>query len=255
MGDRRELIRLEGVLVQARVDGETSLPVDWTLDEGEFWVVGGLNGSGKSPWLSTTAGLYPPNGGRQMIFGQDIREMAERDRAALRAKIGFVFENTGRLFAELNVVENVALPLSYQRNCPAEDVLPEVQRVLDACGLSEHAASEPNTLGRGIQRRVALARALVLEPELLMVDSPLTSQDPMQTRWWVDFLTLMHRAEHNFKTPRTIVVTTEDFGPWLAENRRFALLDGGEFQVLGDYNDVAVHTRPVVRDMLTGRSA
>lgn len=255
MAGERELIRLEGVLIQARPDGESSRPVDWTLREGEFWVVGGLNGSGKSPWLSTAAGLYPPVGGRQEIFGQDIRELAERDRASIRAKIGFVFENTGRLFAELNVAENVALPLSYQRDCPAEDVLSEVEIILNACGLIEHAANEPNTLSRGMQRRVALARALVLEPELLMVDSPLNSQDPMQTRWWVDFLTVMHQGEHDFKTPRTIVVTTEDFGPWLTEERHFALLDAGEFQVLGDHNDVAVHERSIVREMLTGRSA
>lgn len=255
MADGEEMIRLEQVRIPLPGNGQSSITVDWTLLEGEFWVVGGLNGSGKSTWLSTAAGLFPPSDGRQWIFGQDTREMVERDRAEVRSKIGFVFENTGRLFSELNVAENIALPLSYQRNCPAEDVLNEVGIVLAACELSEFAASEPNTLSRGMQRRVALARALVMEPVLLMVDSPLTSHDPMQTRWWVDFLSSLQGNKHDFKTPDTIVVTTEEFGPWLASDRKFVLLNEGEFHLLGDQTEVSGDSRPVVREMLAGWSA
>jgi phospholipid/cholesterol/gamma-HCH transport system ATP-binding protein len=250
-----ELIRLDDVAVQSPPDTPAVAlsGIDWTLRSGEFWIVGGLNWSGKTDWLATAAGLLKPEGGQQTIFGKDRASMGAAELLATRMRIGFVFEHTGRLFTDLNVAENIALPLSYHRNCTAEHVLDDVRAILDACGLSEIATHNPNDLSRGMRRRVALARALAIEPEILMIDSPLTSMDPVQTRWWIDFLaTLQKGSDLPFKRPSTFVITVEDFRHWLAADRRFALLQRGGFKILGAAEAVAESTEPQVREMLTG---
>jgi len=249
------LIRMEGVSVQPQAEAPAVAltGVDWELRRGEFWVVGGLNWSGKTDWLATAAGLLKPLAGRQTIFGRDHESLNSRELLAARLKIGFVFEHTGRLFTDLNVAENLALPLSYHRNCVPEDTLPDVRRMLEVCGLSELATSSPNDLSRGMRRRVALARALTVEPEILMIDSPLTSMDPVQSRWWIEFLAKLQRGESfPFKCPSTFVVTVEDYRPWLDEGRQFALLQRGRLRVLGDAAAVENSAEAQVREMMSG---
>lgn len=249
------LIQMEKVAIQPQPDTPSVAltDVDWELKRGEFWIVGGLNWSGKTNWLATAAGLLKPLSGRQSIFGKDHELLNSKDLIATRMKIGFVFEHTGRLFTDLNVAENLALPLSYHRNCVAEEVLPDVLKTLEACGLAEMAVSSPNDLSRGMRRRVALARALSVEPEILMIDSPLTSMDPVQTRWWIEFLAALQTgAGFPFRCPTTFVVTVEDYRPWLAEKRRFALLQRGRLRLLGDARSVANSADAQVREMMTG---
>ncbi len=252
-----ELISLVDVAVQPQPDtpSVSIANVDWTLRQGDFWIVGGLNWSGKTDWLATAAGLLQPVDGWQTIFGRDRATMGAAELLATRMRIGFVFEHSGRLFTDLNVAENIALPLSYHRNCPADRLLEDVCAILEACGLSEIATHNPNDLSRGMRRRVALARALAVEPEILMIDSPLTSMDPVQTRWWIEFLgALQEGPDLPFKRPSTFVITVEDFRHWLAKDRQFALLQQGGFQVLGSADAVASSTQPQVREMLTGDS-
>lgn len=255
--DNNELIRLEGADIAAHADspGTTLTGIDWTLRRGEFHVVGGLNWSGKTDWLSTVGGLQRPSGGKQYLFGVDIDGTTRGELTALRRQIGFVFEQDGRLFTDLNVAENLALPLSYHRNCPVDDVLLDVQRILSACDLAAQARTAISHLSLALQRRVALARALVMEPEVLLVDTPLGNSDPVHARWWIDFLGRLHQREVDTLTaPAAIVVTVEDFRAWLAPDRRFALLDRGRFQPLGDETRLTASPEPTAREMLTSRA-
>lgn len=250
-----ELIRLDAVEIVSPGGESVLADVDWTLRAGEFHVVGGLNWSGKTDWLATVAALRSPSRGRQSLFGVDLFTAARGELAELRQRIGFVFEQDGRLFTDLNVAENLALPLSYHRDCPVDEILPAVFRVLRACGLEHHATAAINDLSRTLRRRVALARALAMEPEVLLIDTPLGNSDPVQCRWWVDFLGRLHRAEiAELKPPSAIVVTVEDFRAWLAPGRHFALLNRGRLQPLGDEAGLKGCPEPAAREMLTGHA-
>lgn len=253
--DRRELIRMDRVAV-ASPAGEVLLEeVDWVLREGEFHVVGGLNWSGKTDWLATAAALQRPVRGRQRLFGHWLDEAARGEQTRLRGRIGFVFEQDGRLFTDLNVAENLALPLSYHRNCTVDAVLPDVLRVLEACGLEDHATAGIGELGRAMRRRVALARALASEPEVLLIDTPLGNFDPVHCRWWVAFLNRLHRRDvAGLTPPAAIVVTVEDFRAWLGPSRRFALLDRGRLLDLGDETKLQTSPEPAAREMLSGHA-
>jgi ABC-type transporter Mla maintaining outer membrane lipid asymmetry ATPase subunit MlaF len=187
--------------------------VDWTLALGDFWVIAGLQGSGKSDFLMMTAGLVPPLSGGYRFFGE---EMPIFDEARLkdRLRLAMVFE-TGQLFNHLTVAENVALPLRYHRNLAKAGAEPEVQKLLDALELGPFADSTPGAIGRNWQKRVGLARALALEPEVLIVDSPLTGLDLRHIQWWLSFLDQLSKG-HTLLQGRavTLVVTTADLRPW-----------------------------------------
>lgn len=247
------LIRLEAVSISTASGNPMLVDVDWTLRAGEFHVVGGLNWSGKTDWLATVAALQSPMRGCQQLFGVDLETATRGELAELRRRIGFVFEQDGRLFTDLNVAENLALPLTYHRDCPVDEVMADVTRVLAACGLDRHATAAINDLSRVLRRRVALARALAMEPEVLLIDTPLGNSDPVQCRWWVDFLGRLHRDEiTDLKPPSAIVVTVEDFGAWLAPNRRFSLLNNRRLQQLGDEAALKASPEPATREMLAG---
>lgn len=253
--DNTELLRVDSAVIPCSTGSIRIRDVNWTLNRGEFHVIGGLNWSGKTDLLTTLAGLQRPVGGCQYLFGVDIDSASRAELTDLRQRIGFVFEQDGRLFTDLNVAENLALPLSYHRDCPPGDVMKDVLRILRICGLETRATSNISELSRSLRRRVGLARALAMEPEVLLIDTPLGNSDPVQCRWWVDFLTRLHRNKiADMTAPSGIVVTVEDFGAWLAPERQFALLENGRFHQLGDSASLTDSTLPTAREMLTGNA-
>ena len=132
--------------------------INWRISAGDYWVVGGLPGSRKSDLLATMAGLYRPLSGTLKLFGSDVAELSEDDFMAARLRIGLVFESGGRLFNQLSVAENVALPLRYHRNLSKAAALGAVQEMLQAMDLEPWADTTPGALGSNWQKRVGLAR-------------------------------------------------------------------------------------------------
>ncbi len=208
--------------------------VDWRLSAGEYWAVGGLEGVGKSGWLTTAAGLQRPAAGLHRLFGEDSAQLSADELVVARRRIGMVFEQGGRLFPQMTVAENVALPVRYHQNCLLETASGVVMEVLALAGLESLATQPAGQLSRAWQLRVALARALVLRPEVLLLDNPLAGLDPRQTRWWLDMLVALN-AGHPWLAgrPLTIAATTDDLRPWRDRARQFALLQGSRWQVLG----------------------
>mgnify|MGYP002633101565 CR=1 FL=1 len=225
--------------------------VNWQLRAGDYWAVGGLQWSGKSDWLATVAGLQRPVGGELHLFGEVATLLPQAELIAARQRIGLVFENGGRLFMQMTVQENLALPLCYHRNCPPEETRDSVQAVLALTGLAEMAGEAAGQLNRNWRQRVALARALVLKPEVLLLDNPLAALDPRQIRWWLDMLDALN-AGHAWLAgrPLTLVVTTDDLRPWRARARQFGLLRGQRWTHLGGQADVAGHSEPALEDLM-----
>jgi ABC-type transporter Mla maintaining outer membrane lipid asymmetry ATPase subunit MlaF len=193
--------------------------VDWRINAGEFWVVGGSYGAGKTDLLSTAAGLQRPEDGSVSLFGNDIAGLHESELVLLRRRVGLVFKHGGRMFANFTVLENVELGVRYQENLGPVEAVEKVERVLDGTGLTQFATRIASSLGPNLRHRVGLARALALEPEVLLLDEPLVGLDVQAQRWMVEFLKLSLT-----KSLKAIVVGTNHFEPWLQIGTHFAVL-------------------------------
>lgn len=224
--------------------------VDFVLKEREYWAIGGLSGTGKSDFLAAAAGLSRAAAGDQKLFGKQVSALSEEELVSVRRRTGFVFSE-GRLFNGLTVAENVALPFCYHRDFEMSQAEEWLRAVLEAMGLSRWAGERPHQLPRSMHARVGLARALALSPEILFVDNPLAGLDPRQIRWWVRMLAELARG-HALLAGRSaaIVVSTDDFRPWLDEAGRFGVLHEREFWTMGSREELMRDRRPAVRDLL-----
>lgn len=152
--------------------------VSLKLHRAETKVVLGGAGSGKSVLLKTALGLFRPDGGAVLVFGQDITRMSEEQLYAIREKIGMVFQESA-LFDSLAVAENVAYAFQEARALPPEEEEERVRRALRFVGLEEARDKLPSELSGGMRHRVAIARAIVTEPPLMLYDSPTAGLDPV----------------------------------------------------------------------------
>jgi len=246
-------IEMIGVAVSAMRDLETVVAEDiiWTVRPGDYWVVAGLHGSGKSDFLMLTGGLMGPRRGHYLFFGKEM-PIFEETRMKERLRLGLVFDG-GRLFNHLTVAENIALPLRYHRNLSRSEGAAAVSELLEYTDLRPWAESTPGTLGRSWQRRAGLARALALRPQVLLVDNPLAGLDPLHARWWLGFLDQLSQGHPLMGgQPVTLVVTTAGLHPWRGHARQFAVLSKRGFAVLGAWDKLAGASQELVRDLLTG---
>jgi putative ABC transport system ATP-binding protein len=223
--------------------------VNWSVASGEFWIVGAPQHSGKSDFLMTTAGLMPPAEGRYKFYGNETRIFDEA-RLADRLRMGFVFEHA-ELFHYLTVAENVTLPLRYHRNLTSADAAKATDELLEMTALKPIADVSPSNLPRSWHKRANLARALALQPDILLADNPLGALDARHSLWWLKFLDqLNHPHQWLGGKTLTIVVTTDDFRPWRGSQRKFALLKDKSFVTLGSWNDVISSAEPIVKELL-----
>lgn len=223
--------------------------VYWRVQPGEFWVVAGQQHSGKSDLLMHAAGLMTPTHGSCRVFGCETKNFGEA-QIAERLRVGFVFAG-GKLFNELTVAENVALPLRYQKNCAAAEVARAVEDLLELLELAPFANVTPFNLAANWRQRAALARALVLQPELLLLDNPLGGIGGRHRQWLLIFLEQLGSGHVFFGSrPMTLVVTTDDLRAWPHPRRKFAALEDKTFSVLGAWDEVKSARSPTVKELL-----
>jgi ABC-type transporter Mla maintaining outer membrane lipid asymmetry ATPase subunit MlaF len=223
--------------------------VNWSVAPGEFWIVAGQQQSGKSDLLMTAAGLLVPARGSCRVFGCETDAFGEAQLAE-RLRVGFVFAG-GHLFNRLTVAENVALPLRYQRNLSDAEAAREVETLLELLELTPFANSTPANLAANWRQRAALARALILKPELVLLDQPLGGLGARHRQWLLQFLEQLQRGHEWFGgRPLTLVVTTDDLRAWRHEQRQFAVLDKKTFSVLGSWREVESARSHAVKELL-----
>jgi phospholipid/cholesterol/gamma-HCH transport system ATP-binding protein len=248
---RTAVIEMRGVEVRSMRDSSlTALDdVNWSVAPGEFWVVAGQEQSGKSDLMMMTAGLMPPAKGSCKVFGIETQSFGESELAD-RLRVGFVFEN-GQLFNRLTIAENVALPLQYHKDLPPGVADEKARALLDLMGLKPLADITPSNVGLSWLKRAALARALILQPELLLLDNPLNGLGAHHAKWWLNFLEQLWRGHESFGgKPMTIVATAEDLRAWKNDARHFALLRDKKFGLLGSWNEVASHEDTIVMELM-----
>ncbi len=245
------VIRMEEVKLGSMQDPDAVVAeaINWKVQPGDFWVIAGLQGSGKSDFLMMTGGVMAPLAGTYLLFGEPM-PIFDEPRLKHRLRLGLVFDG-GQLLNHLTVAENVALPLRYHSNLSAADARAEVMRLLETMELTPWADSTPGTLGRNWQKREGLARALMLKPELLLVDNPLGGLDLRHASWWLTFLGELSRGHSLLENrPLTLAVSTAELRPWRSQGRQFAVLRDRKFVVLGGWDQVSAAHLDLVEELL-----
>ena len=226
--------------------------VHWTVQQGDYWVIAGLQGSGKSDFLMMTGGVMAPRGGQYWLFDEPM-PIFDEARLHHRLRLGLVFD-TARLFNQLTVWENIALPLRYHRNLSKADAADEVRRFVEALELAPWADSTPGAIGRNWQKRVGLARALTLQPEVLLIDNPLAGLDLLHLHWWLNFLGELSKGHSLLRgRPVTLVTTTADLRPWRNQARQFAVLRHQRLTVVGKRDQLENANPEILHELLPGR--
>lgn len=214
---------------------------------GECLVVLGRSGSGKSLTLRQLNGLDPAESGEVLFEGIDLVQLTERQLYPLRRRIAMLFQS-GALFDSFDVLENVAFPLREHGKPSEREVRERVASSLAWVGLSGIEDRMPSALSGGMKKRVALARSLVLEPEVVLFDEPTAGLDPVTS---ATISSLIRNTQLEFGT--TSVVVTHDLRLARDVGDRIALLHEGRFRFIGTWGQAERSTDPALRAFLEGR--
>jgi ABC-type lipoprotein export system ATPase subunit len=218
------VLQLEGVVKNYRRGDEqvnVLVDFDFTLDAGEFVVVTGPSGAGKSTLLHVAGGLDAPDNGTVAVAGQDVWAMSANARAAFRRRnLGFVFQFFN-LVPMLTAVENVSLPLVLD-GMPARSADARAEELLQRVGLGDRARHRPAELSGGQMQRVAVARALVARPSIILADEPTGNLDSHSSREVLDLLRSLADEDG-----AAVVMVTHDQAAARYGSREVHLVDGG----------------------------
>ena len=199
---------------------------------GETVAVLGRSGGGKSVLLKLLIGLQSPDSGSIFIAGHEVTKLEEKQLNDVRKKIGFLFQQAA-LYDSLTVEENVAFPLRRHTKMPATEQNSRVRELLADVGMERDLEKLPSQISGGMQKRVGLARALALDPEVLLFDEPTAGLDPI-TAGEIGALILQLKK----KRPMSAIVVTHDVQGAKTFSDRMVLLNNGTIRVEGSFDEL-----------------
>ncbi len=222
--------------------------VSFKVERGTIVALIGGSGTGKSTLLREIIGLLPPTGGETYLFGKNVWNVSLDELDVLRDRFGVLFQN-GALFSALNVGENVAAPLREQTDTPEELIDDIVELRLALVGLGPEIATKmPSELSGGMRKRVALARALALEPEVLFLDEPTSGLDPINARAFDSLIqTLCHALG------LTVFMVTHDLDTICTTAERIIVLDSGKVLADGKLEQIVRVDNPWIKEYFSSR--
>jgi phospholipid/cholesterol/gamma-HCH transport system ATP-binding protein len=207
--------------------------ISLTVNRGETLAVLGRSGTGKSVLLRLIIGLEKPDSGSVLIHAQDIAGLGLDQLGAIRMKMGFLFQHAA-LYDSLTVEQNVAFPLvHHKKEMSKSERGDRVKQLLAEVGMEGHLEKMPSDISGGMQKRVGLARALALAPDILLLDEPTAGLDPISSGE-IDDLVLKLQAEHHMAS----IVVTHDLHSAKTIADRLALLDGGNVVIEGSFEEL-----------------
>ena len=237
--------------VSGLVHGYDGRPVlkglDFRLERHECLTILGRSGCGKSVTLRLLVGLEQPLSGSILFDGEEIVGRSERELLPMRRRVAMLFQG-GALFDSMTVAENLAFPF-HEHHLAGRRELPErIRELLRKVGLEGIEEKQPADLSGGMRKRVALARALALEPEVLLFDEPTTGLDPV-TAASIGRLILDTRTETGCAT----LVVTHDLALARRVSDRIAFMDQGTLRFTGTFEEAERSNDPLLGDFLAGR--
>ena len=248
MAENSPIIRLEGV--HKTLEGHVVLNgVDLAIYPAQTTVVIGPSGCGKSVLLKTIVGLFRPDRGNVYYREHLVSAMSERQLVAIRRRIGFLFQGSA-LFDSMTVEQNICFPLEEHGQGTAQQKKKRCREVLSLVGLDGLQERFPGELSGGQVKRVALARAIVLEPEVILYDEPTTGLDPIRA----DLINeLIVKLQETLGT--TAVVVTHDMNSARRVGDRIVMLYGGSFVVDSTPDKLERVNNEVVARFVEGRAS
>jgi len=241
----RAFLTLEGV-EKSFASNHVLRGIDLAIERGEILTLLGGSGSGKSVILKHMIGLMRPDAGRIVVDGTDTTGIGERDWKDLRRRFGYVFQGAA-LFDSLSVFENIAYPLREHLALGEEELAERVAGCLGSVGRAGIEAMMPAELSGGMRKRVAVARAIALEPAVILYDEPTTGLDPANSRRIGQLIQSLRD-----RLGVTSVVVTHELDLCFEISDRVALLKDGRIVACGPAGEIRQSTVPEVRSFLAG---
>lgn len=242
---REPVLRL--IDVEKTLDGRKVLDgITLEVPRGQITAFIGLSGAGKSLLLKHMIGLMRPDRGRVLLDGVDINRLTRQELYEARKRFGMLFQS-GALFDSLTVFENVAFPLREKTDMPEGEIREKVRGILRKVGLEKAEEKFPDGLSGGMVRRVALARAMVMDPEIILFDEPTTGLDPIIRN---SILNLICRTyhEHHF----TMVMISHDLPDIFQWCHHVVVVHDGRVVEVGTPEEIRNSGTPFVRQLVDG---
>lgn len=220
--------------------------VNIAIPKGKVTAIMGPSGTGKTTLLRLIGGQLKPDQGQIWVDGHNVPDLGRSDLFEVRSKMGMLFQS-GALFTDLSVYENVAFPLRVHTDLPEDMIRDIVLMKLQAVGLRGAKHLMPSELSGGMARRAALARAIALDPELVMYDEPFAGQDPMAMGVVVQLIRLLNDA-----LGHTSIVVSHDVQEAASIADYIYVISGGEVIGRGSADEVMNSDLPMVRQFMQG---
>ncbi len=219
-----------------------------SVAEGECLGLLGGSGSGKSILLRSLIGLETPDSGNVFIEEENITKFDESELTEIRKKVAYVFQD-GALFDSMTVYDNVAYPLREHTSLNETEIKARITNLLDEFGMAGSEDLYPGELSGGMQKRIGLARAIVLRPKIVLYDEPTAGLDPYNTRKIQEVILALK------KRGVTSIFVTHDMPSAFAVCDRLALIQSGEVRGLGSQKDLKEDPNGLLNQFITGKTA
>jgi len=221
--------------------------VSFEVPEGETFVILGRSGTGKSVLLKCIVRLLEPDSGKIFIDGKNILELSHKELNELRKEIGFLFQSAA-LYDSMSVRENLAFPLIRHTDLSEEEIELRVKEMLRLVGLENAIDKMPSELSGGMRKRIGLARALILNPKIMLYDEPTTGLDPVTSK---EIAKLILDMQRKFKM--TNIVVTHDMVVALSTADKILLLDKGKFIFEGTPDELVNSEIEIAKEFLSNK--
>ena len=221
--------------------------IDLSIYKGEITTIIGKSGGGKSVLLKHLIGLIKPDSGDIFFENILLSDMTKKELRTIKKKFSYMFQNMA-LFDSMNVFENISLPLSEGTSLNEEEIKTRVHDKMRQLDLMDIDDKYPSQISGGMKKRVALARALVTEPEIVLFDEPTTGLDPIRKNSVHDMI-----SEYQNKFGFTGVVVSHEIPDVFHISQRIAMLNEGQIIFQGDHEQIKQIDDPIIKEFISGK--